>query len=40
MRGSDEKLCFSEEERGKVWKGYIERIMKHKTRLGNNLKKK
>ena len=27
MRGSDEKLCFSEKERRKVWKDYIERIM-------------
>ena len=27
MRGSDGKLCFSEKERGKVWKDYIERIM-------------
>ena len=28
MRGSDGKLCFSEKERGKVWKDYIDRIMK------------
>ena len=27
MRGSDGKLCFSEKERGKVWKDYMERIM-------------
>ena len=27
MRGSDETLCFSEKERGKVWKDYLERIM-------------
>ena len=27
MRGSDVKLCFSEKERGKVWKDYMERIM-------------
>ena len=26
MRGSDGKLCFSEKERGKVWKDYMERI--------------
>ena len=26
-RGSDGKLCFSEKERGKVWKDYKERIM-------------
>ena len=27
MRGSDGKLCFSEKERGKFWKDYMERIM-------------
>ena len=27
MRGSVEKLCFSEKERDKVWKDYLERIM-------------
>ena len=27
IRGSDGKLCFSEEEIGKFWKDYIERIM-------------
>ena len=27
MRGSDRKLCFSEKERGKVWKDYMERNM-------------
>ena len=27
MRGNDRKLCFSEKERGKVWKDYIERIL-------------
>ena len=27
MRGSDEKLCFSEKERGNVWKDYMEWIM-------------
>ena len=25
--GSDGKLCFSEKERGKVWRDYMERIM-------------
>ena len=25
MRGSDGKLCFSEKERGIVWKDYMER---------------
>ena len=27
MKGSVGKLCFSEKERGKVWKDYMERIM-------------
>ena len=27
MRGSDEKLCFREKERGKFWKVYMESIM-------------
>ena len=27
MRGSDGKLCFSEKEKGKVWKDYMERVM-------------
>ena len=27
MKGSDGKLCFSEKERGKVWKDHMERIM-------------
>ena len=27
MRVSDGKRCFSEMERGKVWKDYMERIM-------------
>ena len=27
MRESDGKLCFSEKERGIVWKDYMERIM-------------
>ena len=27
MRGSDGTLCFSEKERCKVWKGYMERII-------------
>ena len=33
MRGSDGKLCFSEKERGKVWKNYMERIM-HEEMIG------
>ena len=27
MSRSDGKLCFSENEKGKVWKDYLERIM-------------
>ena len=26
LRGSDGKLCFSEKEKGNVWKDYMERI--------------
>ena len=35
MSGSDGKLCFSEKERGKVWKDYMERIMNEFTRSTN-----
>ena len=28
MLGSDVKLCYSEKERGNIWKDYMERIMK------------
>ena len=31
VRGSDGKLCFSEKERGKVWKDYMERILNEKN---------
>ena len=27
MRGRDGKLCFSEKERGRVWKDYMERFI-------------
>ena len=27
MRGCDGRLCFSDKQRGKVWKDYVERIM-------------
>ena len=37
MRGSDGKLCFSEKERGKVWKDYMERIMKEKNDWDHNV---
>ena len=28
MRGSDGELCFGEKDRGRVWKDYMERILK------------
>ena len=28
MRSSDGKLCFSEKERGKVWRDYMEGLMR------------
>ena len=37
MRGSDGKLCFSEKERSKVLKNYMERIMNEKNDFGHNL---
>ena len=37
MRGSDEKLCFSEKERGKVWKDYMERIMNEENDWERNV---
>ena len=39
MRGSDGKLCFIEKERGKVWKGYMERIMNEKNDWDNNVER-
>ena len=36
MRGSDGKLCFSEKERGKVWKDYMERIMNEENDWDRN----
>ena len=38
MSVSDGKLCFSEKERGKVWKDYVERIMNEDNDWGNNVK--
>ena len=38
MRGSDGKLCFSENERGKVWKYYMERIMNEENDWDHNMK--
>ena len=37
VRGSDEKLCFSEKERGKVWKDYMERIMNEENDRDSNV---
>ena len=37
MRGSDGKLCFSEKERGKVWKGYMERTMNEENDWDHNV---
>ena len=36
-RGSDGKLCFSEKERGKIWKDYMERIMKEENDWDHNV---
>ena len=37
MRGSDGMLCFSEKERGKVWKDYMERIMNEENDLDHDV---
>ena len=37
MRGSNEKLCFSEMDRDKVWKDYMERIMNGENNCGHNV---
>ena len=37
MRGSDGKLCFSEKERGKVWKNYMEWIMNEENDWDRNV---
>ena len=37
MRGSDGKLCFSENERGKVWKDYMEMIMNEEINWDDNV---
>ena len=37
MRGSDGKLCFSEKERGKVWRDYIEWIMNEENDLDRDV---
>ena len=35
--GSDGKMCFSEKERGKVWKNYMERIMNEENDCDHNV---
>ena len=37
MRGSDGKLCFSEKERGKVWKDYMESFMNEENDWDRNV---
>ena len=37
MRSSDGKLCFSEKERGKFWKDYMERIMNEENYWDHNV---
>ena len=37
MRGSGGKLCFSETERGKVWKDYMERTMNEENDWDRNV---
>ena len=37
MSGSDEKLCFSEKEKGKVWKDYIKLIMNEENDWDHNV---
>ena len=37
MRGINGKLCFSDKERGKVWKDYMERIINEENDLDRNV---
>ena len=37
MRGSDGKLCFGEQEKGKVWKDYMPRIMNEVNDCDHNV---
>ena len=37
MRGSNVKLWFSEKDRGKVWKDYMERIMNEESDWDHNV---
>ena len=36
ISGSDGKLCFSEKERGKIWKDYMERITNEENDWDHN----
>ena len=37
MRGSHERLCFSDKERGKALKGYMEKIMNEENDCDRNV---
>ena len=37
MRGINGKLCFSEKDRGIVWKGYMARIMNEERNWDHNV---
>ena len=37
MSGNDEKLCFSEKEKCRVWKDYMERIMNEENNWDQNV---
>ena len=39
MRRSEGKLCFSEKERRKVWKDYMERIMNEENDWDHSVKR-
>ena len=39
MKVSDRNLCFSEEERGKIWKDYMERILNEESDLDHNVER-
>ena len=37
MRGSNDKLCFSEKERGKFWQDYMETIINEENDWDHNV---
>ena len=37
MKGGEGKLCFSEKERGKLWKDYMERMMNEVSDWDNDV---